>query len=170
MNANENKTKKRKQLFKSNWPQGRQRRHRADPELDHSWGTARRDQRGLSAPVWVCSWGLSWGHSRGERRKAEVRQKVRTRVLLSGGIADTPRRRRRRYAAVQPSAPETWGTEADITLVLKKLLYPAVKRDTECQENLQIQVKIRADKCCFQPFIVRIPTLNWLDEVHWDIV
>ena len=128
MSDNQDKTTtKSKQLLKSNWPQGRQRRHKADPELDHSWGTARRDQRGLSEPVWVCSWGLSWGHSRGERRRAKVRQKVCSRVPPSGGIADTPRRRRRRYAAVQSSAPETRETEADITLVSKKL-YLSVER------------------------------------------
>lgn len=101
-------------MYTWNVLQGRQHRHRRDPWVDHSQGTAGRDQRGLSAPVWVCRWGLSWDHNRGGRRKAGARRRVCTQRQLSDGTADIPHHQQSRYATAQPSAPEAWKIEADV--------------------------------------------------------
>lgn len=85
------------------------------PGLDHSWGTAGTNQRGLSGPIGVYSQGLSLGHIRGGRRMAVIRQMIYNHKQLSDDTAGTPRHQKHRCAAAQPSAPGEHKTQFWVT-------------------------------------------------------
>lgn len=114
------------------------------PGLDHSWGTAGTDQRGLSAPVGAYIQGLSLGHIRGERRKAAIQQTVCNHKLLSDDTAGTPHHLQHRCAAAQPSAPG--GHKTQLWVTFRNVVQPSPVCGGQAIFGLEVRVKHTFDR------------------------